>query len=323
MAVVPAGMYLLHGEDEFSQTLFVAEIQAGLGDAALTELNTDRIDGRSSGLEDLQLIVGALPLFFSRRLVIVTDLLPKIEVAGLQDKFLGMLVSLPETTVLILVEQRILKDEHWLLAWAAKSGGRMVVRPFATMKGDRLTRWIEDQARRLGGRISRRAAAELSGLVGDDTRLASNELVKLLAYTGYQRAIELEDIETLVISISQADIFELVDAIGIRDNRKAVARLGELIKIREQIQIFLMIVRQIRLVMLAHEILASGKNERDVARILHLHPYVAGKITAQAKKFEREEIEAILRRLLLIDRDVKTGNQELDIAMESLVAEIR
>jgi len=319
----PAGLYILHGEDEFSLALFLSEIQAGLGDAALSGINIDRVDGRSSTLEDLRLIVGALPLFVSSRMVIVTDLLPAIEAAGSQGKFIALLESLPKTTVLILVEQLTLKEGHWLLAWVAKSDRLTVVQSFPKLKGDRLTRWIEVQTIRLGGKISRRAAASLASLVGDNTRLAYNELEKLLAYVGYQRRIDVEDIDLLVVSISQADIFELVDAIGNRNNRRALAILGKLTKTKDRMQIFYMIVRQIRLVLLAKEVLALGNNDRDVAHILHLHPYVAGKVSDQAKKFSREDLKIIYRWLLRIDGEVKTGNQEWEVAMESLVVEIR
>lgn len=317
----PPRVYILYGEDEYTLALAVSEIESRLGDSALADLNITRIEGRSSSLEDLRLLVSSVPFFVSRRLVIVTGLLPKIETARLKDKFLDLLAALPATTALVLIEHQMLKDGHWLLSWAANAGSIVYARSYPKLKGDAINKWIESQVSQLGGKISRRAAILLASLVGDDTRTAYNEIQKLLAYTGYKRTIEQEDVEMLVISISQADIFEFVDSIGNRDNRKAMSVLRRLCETVDQLHIFYMIVRQIRLVLMAKEILVEGSNERDVARLLHQHPYVAGKISTQARNFSFENLEKIYRRLLSLDVAVKTGLMNWDLAMEGLVAE--
>jgi len=316
----PPRVYILHGNDEFAIGLSVSDIESKVGDESLAALNTSRIDGRSSGLEDLRLVLGTVPFFVTRRLVIVNDLLARLVSPELREKFIEVLDSVPGSTALVLIEHYVMKEDHWLLAWARKSGSRAYVRLHQKVMGGGMVNWIENQAVQMGGKISRPAAVLLASLVGDETRVAFHELQKLLAYLGYQGMIEIEDVETQVLSISQADIFEFVDAIGNRDNRRAMGVLRRLYETNEQTQIFYMIVRQIRLVLLAKEILSEGKREQDVAQVLQLFRFVARKLTRQAGNFTTESLEEMYRDLLEIDSAVKVGRQEWDVAMECLVA---
>ena len=83
-----------------------------------------------------------------------------------------------------------------------------------------------------------------------------------------------------------------------------------------------MVVRQFRLLIQAREILDGRGNQNDVARALGVHPFVAEKTTQQAAHFSIETLEQIYRRLLRVDEEVKTGQLTLELAMDTLVAEL-
>ena len=83
-----------------------------------------------------------------------------------------------------------------------------------------------------------------------------------------------------------------------------------------------MVVRQFRLLIQAREILDGRGNKDDVARALHVHPFVAEKTTGQAGRFSMESLEYIYHKLLGIDEGVKTGQVTLDLALDTLVIEL-
>jgi len=83
-----------------------------------------------------------------------------------------------------------------------------------------------------------------------------------------------------------------------------------------------MIVRQFRLVLQAKEVISKGGNQKDVAKKLNLHPYVAGKVADQAVNFSFEKLEASYKKLLEMDLAAKSSVQVLDVALESFVAGI-
>jgi len=83
-----------------------------------------------------------------------------------------------------------------------------------------------------------------------------------------------------------------------------------------------MVVRQFRLLIQAREILDGRGNKDDVARALHVHPFVAEKTAGQAARFSIESLESIYRKLLRIDEEVKTSQLTLDLALDTLVVEL-
>ena len=328
---MPPVVYLLHGEDEFSIAQEIRKIENKLGDPASAIMNTTRLDGRSLSFEELENACRALPFMGSRRLVIVYNPLNRIDNnPELQEKFINLLNQLPESTGLLLVEYRSLagdrskqgksKSQHWLVQWAAGAGERAYVRNYPAPKGRDMQGWIREQAKQAGGSFSGQAAAELAELVGDDTRLAYQEIVKLLTYADYNRPVEAEDVDALTALPGQANIFKMVDALGMQDGRLAISMLHRLLDDQDVQSIFLMVVRQFRLLLLAREVLDNNGMEADVAKLLRVHPFVADKISLQARRFSLATLEAVYRRLLEIDAAIKTGQTEGDVALDTFVA---
>jgi DNA polymerase-3 subunit delta len=327
LSEVPHVVYVLHGEDEFSMAQEIGKLEAKVGDAATASLNTTRLDGRTLSFAELENAARAMPFLAERRVVVLYHPLAKMEKdPALQERFKALLDQVPESTALLLVEYTNLSDRkkkpHWLLEWAGQAGERAFVRSYLTPKGPRLQQWIQTQAKQAGGQFSPSAAAMLAGLVGEDTRLAHQEIQKLVAYANYSRAVEPEDVDAVTALSGQVNIFMLVDALGMGDGRKAMSALHQLLDAQDVQSIFGMIVRQFRLILLAKEVLEQGGTDSSAASALKLHPFVADKITAQARRFSLETLEAIYRRLLEIDKAIKTGQIEVDVALDSFVAGI-
>ena len=135
-------------------------------------------------------------------------------------------------------------------------------------------------------------------------------------------AVADADVVLLTAQEQEGNIFELVDAIGERQGRNALAQLQILLEHSDALEISGMITRQFRLLLQAREILDEGKGESQVREELNLHPYVAQKLTSQARRFSITQLEAIYRRLLQIDLDIKSGGMPGDVAYEVLIAEL-
>jgi DNA polymerase III subunit delta len=321
-------VYLLHGDDDFAIARFVSELEAKLGDPSLAAMNVTRLDGRTFNPEELLSIAATLPFLARRRIVILENPLSRLATDEAREKFLNTLEGLPPSTALVLVENRPLTDErdrrkgklHWLERWAASAGERVYIRPFMQPKGAALVQWIQDRARESGGQLTSRAADQLSELVGGDTRRAEQEIEKLVAYVNYRRPVEVEDIQLLTADTAEGNIFELVDAIGGKDEQKAISLLQRMLEQKDPGYIFGMVVRQFRLLLLAREVLDSGAPDSEVARLLGTHPYVAEKISRQARQFTLPALENIYRRLLELDRAMKTSQVSEELALDTLVA---
>jgi DNA polymerase III subunit delta len=331
MADNPPVVYLLHGEDELAIAQFVADLKARLGDPSLAEMNTTTLDGRSCSFDDLVTSARAVPFLAPRRLVVLTHPLARFSNEPARTKFLGLLDKIPGSTALVLVEYSPLSDDasrkkkklNWLEEWALNAGSaRVFVRSFSVPAGGAMVAWIQKQALASGGKFSNQAAGLLASLVGGDIRLADQEIQKLLAYTNLVRPVEEEDVDLLTPSGGVGNIFAMVDALGNRNGQQAMKMFHNLLAGQDVLSIFGMVVRQFRLLLLTKEIMENGGGENEVARLLKVPSFVAGKLVLQARKFSLISLEAIYRRLLEIDADFKSGEVEAGLALDSLIADL-
>jgi DNA polymerase-3 subunit delta len=346
-------VYILYGDDAFAIQKFTTSLVARMGDAAIADLNTNRIDGRISGDEDIRSAALSMPFLAERRLVIVTNPLARLaprrggegseEAEGApggkglkqaRERFIALLDELPATTALLLViedsrirrrgawEWELLNANHWLIKWAQQAGKRAALLPFSMPTQEEMPAWVRRQAEAQDGMFSPRAASALAELTGADTEMAAQEINKLLTYVNFKRTVDEDDVLLLTAQTSQANIFKMVDAIGERNSRRAVALLHNLLETSETPELFGMIVRQFRLLLQAREILDEGGSEAQVTAEMKLNPYVAGKLCNQARSFSMPALEDIYHRLLAMDEAIKTSQIPADVAFDTFIAEI-
>jgi DNA polymerase-3 subunit delta len=152
--------------------------------------------------------------------------------------------------------------------------------------------------------------------------MASQEVEKLLAYAGYSRPVEADDVANVGAGADQADVFTMVDALGRGDAKTAQSSLRRLLAGQDALSLLGMVVRQFRLLLLTREVIERGGGADVVAREIRQPRFVAEKITAQARRFSLPVLEAIYRQLLDLDEAIKTGQMEGDVALETFTARI-
>lgn len=323
--------YVFHGDDEFSRAEAIARLRHEM-DPVVGELNTTFFDGRDLSMSALRAACDTVPFMTGVRLVIVRDLISsagggkgsrseRSEPVGDADRLRDLesyLPQLPESTRLVFDESRSLPDKHPLLRLAVSSGA--YVRAFTVPKGTELEQWIGERARKKGVSIAREAISLLANYVGSNLRLLDQELEKLATYLGGQGTIGVRDVELLVSSVQEANIFHMVDALGARDGRRALQLLHRLLgEGKAPLYLLTMIVRQFRLLLLARELDALGTPAAEMARQMDVKPFAVGKLLQQATRFRPSDLKAILGQLLDIDVGIKTGQVDGPLALELFV----
>ena len=328
MSETPPTIYLLDGEDEYAIAEIIAQLSSKLGDAATAEMNTTRLDGGSASVEQIEAAARAMPFLAPRRLIILTRPAARLTTKPQRDRFLDLMNKLPASAAVVLVEPGNLTKErkdskpHWLVEWATNAGPRVFYRHCTLPKGDEMARWIQARAKTLSGTFTTQAAATLAGLVGEDPRLANQEIIKLLTYVNFARPVEMDDVQALTpLSAGVAD-FALLNALRNHDQRQAQSLLARMLAEEDAIPIFQSIVSQFRDLLLTREVLDGRGGVDDVVRLLHLHPYRAKLAVEHARRFSMEALESIYRRLLAVDTAIKSGQMPGDLALETLVIEL-
>jgi len=316
-------VYILHGNDEYRIAEFLHAMQAKLGDPTTAEMNMTRFEGPGFNLEDLRASASSMPFLAPRRLVIAESIAKKYTRKEQYEKLLDLMNALPQSTALVLVERTTLTESHWLLKYAKDAGRRAYVRSFEVPKGPEMAAWIRKYASERGGEISHQAAALLAENVQDVPRMAALEVDKLLAYVNYARPVDIDDVELAAAFVGgQGDYFGFMDAIAARNARKAMDMLQKLMDEQDPLALFFSLVGHFRLVLQAREVYEDGGTDQTVAKNLGIHPYRAKKITIQARTVAMQSLENMYLRLQQLDLEIKTGQIDPALALESLVTEL-
>lgn len=326
---------LLYGSDEYAISRRVAESAGMFHDQSEADMNTARLDASTMTEDDWSNAVNALPFIASQRLVLLAHPSRRYTDSKSRSRFFALLEKIPPTTRLVMwdeLDPKALRGRGkakgsesgtWLTAWLTKHG-QAVERHDLPAPGS-MPGWIVRQFKEQGGQIASAAASRLADMVGTDTRQASQEIAKLLAYVNWSRAVTSEDVEAVSVSTAEPNIFAMLDALAAGNSATAQRLLHQLMESEDEFGAWAMILRQFRLILLAREVLDARGGQSDMLKAMraigaNASAFVADKALKQARGFEMERLEAIFHQLLEIDESAKTGRMPLDVGLDILVA---
>lgn len=329
-----ADIYILQGDDELSIQEIIHSLVERVDSGAFAGMNSVRLDGRAAQCGEMANHINMLPLGGSKRLVVVDYVLEALKAKADQEWLAETVKSMPETTILALVipdSQKFRSGEmvwqaagkgHWLRKVLKDSGKSVewVEKPLPSLR--EMPEWIMNEALSQGAKFDGRAAAELANLVGNDLFQARQEIGKALSYCGKDEPIIRDVVRLLCSQSREEDIFDMVDAVGQRDARKALGLLRALMQDQPIQYIFTMLVRQARLLIMVREAMDEGGSEKEVIAVCSVAPFIARKLMDQSRRFSMRELESIYRRLDCMDESSKTGTATLEVELETLVAEL-
>ena len=319
---------LLYGDDEFGIARHIKVLKGTLGSDENAVFNVTEFEVGTLSFARFRSVCESAPFLCLQRLVILGGLLVHGQSDGQSGEtrkvFLTALIdyitALPKYTALVLVVHRNIPKNSRLLKAVRAMEGAEVHECTLPDKRD-LPVWILDRARTAGGDFSTAAAQALAAAGVDSPRALHSEIEKLLAYVNWSRTVTAEDVRSIVPAAAHADIFRLVDSLGERNARRAMAQLHNLLNSgeRDAMGVFGMVVRQYRLLLQAKEILEQGGTAADVTGQLNLPRFVAEKISTQTRSYRLGALERIYRRLLKMDIAMKSGGDS-QVVLDMMVA---
>lgn len=329
-------IYVLHGEDDFSKKTFLNALREEIGQLDVRDANTTILEGQDLNLPHLLEVANVVPFLAEHRLVIAAGLLARFEevrparrsraAGGRQnDPFeewkglAGSLSELSPTTLLVFLEGRLRRGNPLL----SELSDLAEVKEFRILTGDALNRWLASRVNEMGLKITGRASQQLMDLVGGDLWVMQGELEKLALYTDGE-TIDHEVVQLLVANSREANIFRTVDMV-------LGGRTSNALRLMKQMQeggadagyIIAMLARQLRLMLLAKDLVGQGVPGSEMARRLGLTAEFAVKRTLeQARQHSKEKMVAMYVSLLEADLAIKRGQLSDDLAIETLFVEL-
>lgn len=324
-----------YGEDNYRLKQKLKQLKEKFISASLGDTNLAVLDGKKATYDEIVRQTMAMPFLAKSRLVIVENLLKESK-KDITDKVIDLLKKVPESTVLVFVEDNMPDKRTSLFK---KLNQPKISQEFKLLEGAELANWVKSEAKNRGAEIEPAAVNKLIEYCGNDLWRIANELDKLTVYRlpftekedGERSSVNgepilVKDIELLVRPQIQTDIFALIEAVSAKNLPKSLRELHNLLENGEaELYLLTMIVYQFRNILIAKDLVnrSNGRlSQYDLAKSAGLHPFVAQKTLYQAKNYEIGELKKIYRTLLENDRDIKTGRIEPQTALDLMVTKL-
>src|SRR5262249_40209163 len=131
--------------------------------------------------------------------------------------------------------------------------------------------WVQRFAQERNVQVTEEAASLLADLVGPDLFALAAELDKLVAFVSPQTLVDDSAVVACVGDLHIASVFDLADALGQRNQQKALGLFREVLTDdREALPVLQALVGHFRRLWHVKELLASGMPETQIERTVNV-----------------------------------------------------
>ncbi len=305
-------IYLLYGEEGYLKKQYKERFVKAMVAEGDT-MNYAYYEGRNTDVKQVIDLAETMPFFAERRLIVFENTgFFKNAGAELAD----YIKEMPETTYFIFVENEV--DKRSKLYKAVKAKGHIV--ELSAQDESTLKRWIQGIIRGEKKQMADSVILYFLGKVGTDMGNIRKELEKLVCYALDRETITKEDVDAVCVTQISNHIFDMVNAVADKDQRRALDLYYDLLALKEPpMRILFLMIRQYRILFQVKALLQQGYGKKEIASKAGLHPFAAGKYMKQAKRFRIQELRAVMEDGADIEQRVKTGLLTDNLAVELFI----
>jgi len=325
----------LTGADTYRSARRLAELRlAFITKHDPRRMNVMDVDGEVATMAEVKSAVSASGMFSAKRFVALDRYV--VDGPVKLDHLVELIQSAAEKTSDVIVVVRDTIDDTAAPAKRTrtigkKSNKKTATGPFVLPQEKRevfsrltpvqTTAWIIAEAKTQHGNIQPAAIQRLIALCNNDLWRIATELDKLLSFAGGQ-AISVADVELMVMSESNSDIFALTDALGQRNSARALMLLHqELSAGTNEFSLIATLAGHIRTLYNVKQAQQRGSTPTSMASELAIHPFVIQKAVAQTVHFTADELRDLHHRLVTTDHDLKTSPLDAETLLDLVIVQ--
>ena len=293
-------VYLLYGTEDYLKRQYRDKLKHALVEPDDT-MNFSAYEGKDINPKELIDLSETLPFFKEKRMILVEN-------SGFFknscDDLAEYMSQVPESTCFVFVEEEV--DKRSKLFKAASRAGSAV--EFETPKEDMLIRWILGRIQREGKKITQSVMQLFLSKTGSDLEHIDKELEKLICYTLDKTEISAADVEAICTGQTENKIFEMIDAISAKNQKKALDLYYDLLALKEApMRILFLIARQFQNLLLIKSMSAKGYPAVSIAKTAGMPSFAVQKNLRQAGAFKINQLKEAIEDCGQAEEDVKTG----------------
>lgn len=305
-------VYLLYGEEAYLRSQYRDKLKTALlggGDA----MNCHYFEGKDIVAGEIIDLAETMPFLAERRVLV-------LENSGLfshgGEQLAEYLQAPAPTAYFVFVEASV--DKRSKLYKAVTAKGRAV--EFKAQDESVLQRWILGILKREGKNITGNDLNFFLDKTGSDMENIRAELEKLLCYCMDRDVITAQDIEDVCTKQISNQIFDMINAIADKKQRKAMELYYDLLALKEPpMRILYLITRQFNLLLQVKELKAKGCDGNTIGEKVGLAGFIARKYMTQASRFRVEDLRRAVEDCVEAEEAVKTGKMNDVMSVELLI----
>lgn len=308
-------VYLFAGEETYLQEEAWQALEKKLG---VDSLNAEIFYASESTINAVSLAAQTLPFMSERRLLIVKDA-HRLKAAD-QEKLAEFLKIPVTTTCLVLLwADKVRKDSRRNKLFAAIEKAGDVV-DFRALYDSELPAWVLQKVKENAKTIRSEAVQCLVQESGSNLLDLSNEIEKLLLFTGARSEITLDDVETLSGHTRLANLNHLSDAVESRRVSQALQIIEDLLREGEiPLKILATIQRVVRRLLTAKYLEERKSSHQEIRQELFLNPYFDRNFFIHLARYSVKELEAALEKVRDADAELKSSSRPEQMIFEELL----
>ena len=305
-------VYLLYGTEDYLKRQYRDKLKHALVEPDDT-MNFSAYEGKDINPKELIDLSETLPFFKEKRMILVEN-------SGFFknscDDLAEYMSQVPESTCFVFVEEEV--DKRSKLFKAASRAGSAV--EFETPKEDMLIRWILGRIQQEGKKITQSVMQLFLSKTGSDMENIDKEIEKLICYTLDKTEISAADVEAICTGQTENKIFEMIDAISAKNQKKALDLYYDLLALKEApMRILFLIARQFQNLLLIKSMSAKGYPAVSIAKTAGMPSFAVQKNLRQAGAFKINQLKEAIEDCGQAEEDVKTGRMADQLAVELLI----
>ena len=283
-------------------------------DPRTRDFNYELFQGKEATAARIVQAARTLPMMAKRRLLLVRD---ADEMKA--DELNGLISYVQKPcaeTCLVMVGEKVDQRIKLFATWK-KTG---VIAKFDPLYENKLPGFVADEARRRGVELETGVPRLVADEVGADLAQLADAIERLAIYVGEKKRVSAADVDEVVATTRQRNVFELCNAIGAGHRSRALAVVASMMANRESgVRVVAMLARHVRQLWSAQLLLQKRMSKFELASALGMPPFFVDDIMQQAQRLTPDALKGMHRALFVADTQLKSSRLDDARIMEQLI----
>lgn len=289
------------------------------------ELNLIKIDGMNTSFDDIMNACETMPFMGDKKVVVVyraSFLQDKSDSTGtkIYNDIKNYVSNMPPYTILIMYyllnDKRDKPNKNKKLTPISKF---LSIVYCDKLRKDKYIKKVGEVFKERGKQIGRVELMYFSEKVQNNFDIIKREADKLVSYCE-GREIKKEDINLLISSSNEEDIFDLVELIAGRKVDKAIDIMKEILYKSDQHMLIISSIEKhfLRLYEIKFKV-AKGKRAEDLMADYRLPQFVCEKLISQTSRFTEKQLMELIKLCVKTETKLKSSGIDKTMEMEFLL----